>query len=111
MALVKPTPGRAQVEARGALDGARFLRHSFNIQTDVFEASLRAFVRRTPFQPFTVELTSGTRFQILRPEALAFNAGRAVYISPDGKPSMFDHDSVSQLVGSADSPPEVNQAA
>ena len=72
------------------------------MQTEAFERSLRAFVRRAPFQPFTVELTSGTRFQVLHPEALAFNGGLAVYIDPDGAPSLFDHGSVSQLLGSVD---------
>lgn len=72
------------------------------MQTEAFERSLRAFVRRAPFQPFTVELTSGTRFQVTHPEALAFNGGLAVYIGPDGTPSLFDHESVSQLVGNAD---------
>ena len=75
------------------------------MQSDAFERSLRAFVRRAPFTPFTVELTSGTSFQVLHPEALAFNGGLAVYISPDGTPSLFDHESVSQLVGKADSQP------
>ena len=79
------------------------------MQTDAFERSLRAFVRRVPFQPFTVELTSGTRFQVLHPEALAFNGGLAVYIGTDGTPSLFDHESVSQLVGNAD--PQSTQAA
>jgi hypothetical protein len=81
------------------------------MQTDAFEESLRAFARRTPFHPFTVELTSGTRFQVLHPEALAFSAGLAVYISPNGTPSIFDHESVSQLVGSAESPSKPNEAA
>ena len=79
------------------------------MQTDAFERSLRAFVRRIPFVPFTVELTSGTRFQVLHPEALAFNGGLAVYIGTDGTPSLFDHESVSQLMGVAD--PQSTQAA
>ena len=79
------------------------------MQTDAFERSLRAFVRRTPFVPFTVELTSGTRFQVLHPEALAFNGGLAVYVGTDGTPSLFDHESVSQLVGTAD--PQSTQTA
>jgi hypothetical protein len=74
------------------------------MEMNAFDRSLRAFVRRIPFQPFTVELTSGSRFQVLHPEALAFNAGLAVYIGPDGTPSLFDHDSVAQLVGTASSP-------
>ena len=72
------------------------------MQTDAFERSLRAFVRRIPFQSFTVELTSGTRFQVLHPEALAFNGGLAAYIGTDGTPSLFDHGSVSRLAGNAD---------
>ena len=68
------------------------------MQTEAFERSLRAFVRRAPFQPFTVKLTSGTRFQVTHSEALAFNGGLAVYIGPDGTPNLFDHESVSQLV-------------
>ena len=81
------------------------------MQTDAFERSLRAFARRTPFQPFTVELTGGTRFQVLHPKALAFNAGLAVCISPDGTPSLFDHETVSQLFGAADSQQQPSQAA
>ncbi len=72
------------------------------MQTDAFERSLRACVRRAPFQPFTVELTSGARFQVLHPEAPAFNGGLAVYIGTDGTPSLFDHESVRQLIGVAD---------
>ena len=74
------------------------------MQSEAFERSLRAFVRRAPFQPFTVELTSGARFQVLHPAALAFNGGLAVYIDPDGAPSLFDHESVGQLLGSVDAP-------
>lgn len=69
------------------------------MQLETFERSLRAFSRRTPFQPYMIELTSGSRFAINHPEAVGFNGGLAVYISPDGAPSLFDHDSVSQLVG------------
>jgi hypothetical protein len=86
-----------------ALDVSTFLRKGSAMQSHVFEESLRALARRTPFQPFTVELTSGARFQVSHPEALAFSAGMAVFISPDGKPSLFDHESVSQLIGAADS--------
>jgi hypothetical protein len=108
---VNRTEGGAQVEARSGVLDARTLRHSSDMQTDAFEAGLRAFIRRAPFQPFTVELTSGTQFQVLHPEALAFSAGRAVYISPEGTPNMFDHESVNQLVGSTDSSAQANQAA
>jgi hypothetical protein len=40
---------------------------------------------------------SGERFIVIDPEALAMNGAVAVYINPDGKYSLFDADSVSQL--------------
>ena len=45
-----------------------------------FDRTLRAFQRRTPFQPFTVELVSGTRIQVDHPEALVFRDGVAVFV-------------------------------
>lgn len=64
-----------------------------------FERSLRAMVRRSPFRPFTVELVSGDRIEVDHPEALVFRGGVAVYVSPEGHPVLFDHESVSQLIG------------
>ncbi len=49
------------------------------------------------FQPFAVELVSGDRFVVDHPEALALRATVAVYINPDGKFTLFDSESVSQL--------------
>jgi hypothetical protein len=67
------------------------------VETDAFERSLRAFARRAPFQPFVVELVSGTRVEVDHPEALVFRGGAAVYISAAGIPTLFDHQSVSRL--------------
>lgn len=67
-----------------------------------FERTLRALVRRTPFRPFSVELVSGTRLEVDHPEALVFRGGVAVFVSADGEPTLFDHESVSQLVGATD---------
>jgi hypothetical protein len=67
------------------------------MELPAFEQSMRAFTRRTPFEPFVVELMSGSRMQVNHPEAVAFNRGVAVYIAPDGTPSLFDHDSVTRL--------------
>ena len=64
-----------------------------------FERSLRAYQRRTPFRPFTVALVSGDRFQVDHPEALVLRDGVAVFIAAGGVPTLFDHMSVSQLVG------------
>jgi hypothetical protein len=64
-----------------------------------FERSLRAFQRRTPFRSFTVALVSGDHFQVDHPEALVLRDGVAVFIAAGGIPTLFDHSSVSQLVG------------
>jgi hypothetical protein len=67
--------------------------------TDNFDRTLRAFQRRTPFKPFTVELVSGHRFQVDHPEALVFRGGIAVFVAANGTPTLFDHEGVSQVNG------------
>ena len=67
------------------------------MQPQTFERSLRAFSQRVPFQPFAVELVSGSLVTVDHPEALVFRGGLAAYIAPDGTPSLFDHEGVSQL--------------
>jgi hypothetical protein len=70
-----------------------------DMTADAFIRALRAFQRRTPFQTFEVELVSGYRFQVDHPEALVFRSGVAVYIAPDGQPTIFDHEGVSRIAG------------
>ena len=69
------------------------------MEAEAFDRSLRAFVRRVPFQPFLLELVSGARLQVDHPEALVFRNGVAVHFAPDGTPTLFDNLSVSQLTG------------
>ncbi len=64
-----------------------------------FERSLGAFQRRTPFRVFTVSLVNGDRFQVDHPEALILRAGVAVFVAADGTPTLFDHESVNELIG------------
>ena len=64
-----------------------------------FDRTLRAFQRRRPFQPFMVALVNGDRFQVDHPEALVIRGGIAVFIDAGGVPTLFDHESVSQIVG------------
>jgi hypothetical protein len=64
-----------------------------------FDLALRAFQRRKPFQPFTVELVSGDRFQVDHPKALVFRDGVAIFVARGGVPSIFDHEGVSQFIG------------
>ena len=70
-----------------------------------FDRTLRALVRRSPFRPFTVELVSGTGIKVDHPEALVFRGGLAVFISSQGVPTLFDHENVSQLIGTSDQSP------
>ena len=62
-----------------------------------FERSLQAFVQRSPFKPFHVELASGARFTVDHPEALAHRGAVAVYIDSEGNYTLFDSTSVTQL--------------
>lgn len=71
-----------------------------------FERSLRSFQRRTPFRPYTVALVNGDRIQIDHPEALVLRDGVAVFIAAGGIPTLFDHESVSQLVGDSSRKPK-----
>jgi hypothetical protein len=64
-----------------------------------FDRVLQAFQRRTPFRPFTVEFVSGERVSVDHPEALVLRGGVAAYISPEGVPTLLDHEGVSEVVG------------
>jgi hypothetical protein len=64
-----------------------------------FERTLRAFQRRTPFRPFTIALVNGDRFQVDHPEALVLRDGVAVFVAAGGIPTLFDHESVSEVIG------------
>lgn len=64
-----------------------------------FERSLRALQRRTPFRSFAVALINGDGFQVDHPDALILRDGLAVFVAAGGVPTLFDHESVSQLVG------------
>ena len=66
---------------------------------DNFNRTLRTFQKQTPFKPFTVALVNGDRVQVDHPLALVVRAGVAVFIAADGAPTLFDHDSVSEVVG------------
>jgi hypothetical protein len=65
----------------------------------LFDATLRRFLQRRPFRPFTVELVSGDRIEVDHPEAMIVRAGAAAYLSPKGLPSIFDCEGVLQVIG------------
>ena len=67
------------------------------MEPENFERSLRSFVRRRPFESFQIRFVDREPITIDHPEAVVFRGGMAVYISPRGDPTLFDHRSVSTL--------------
>jgi len=45
------------------------------MQPKAFADTLRSFVRKTPFQPFVIEMAEGRQAVIRRPDKLAFSEG------------------------------------
>ena len=73
---------------------------------DHFQTAIRAFQKRTPFQPYVVEIVSGDRVRVDRPEALVIRGGVAMFVNAAGAPVIFDHEGVSQIFAdSSDKPP------
>lgn len=66
---------------------------------DNFQQLLEALIKRHPFQPFTVEMVGGRRFEVDHSRALVSRDGVAVYLAPGGIPIWFDHESVTAIVG------------
>ena len=65
-----------------------------------FEALLEKLMSRRPFQPFTIELNGGKRFEIDGPHAVTWRDGMAIFIAPGTIPIWFDHETVSQFIES-----------
>ena len=65
-----------------------------------FERSLRAFVKRKPFEAFWIRFVDGSAVSVDHPEAVAMRGGVAVYFSPAGEITLLDHRGVSQLTNS-----------
>ena len=67
------------------------------MEPENFDRSLRGFVWRRPFESFQIRFVDGESITIDHPEAVVFRGGVAVYISPRGEPTLFDHRTVSTL--------------
>jgi hypothetical protein len=63
-----------------------------------FQRVLRAFCHRQPFQPFLIELVSGTQFVVSHPEVINFRGALIVFNRPDLGSQVFDSASVCQLL-------------
>lgn len=62
------------------------------------EQTLRTFLRRRPFQPFTVILSDGQRIDVDIPKAVAFGGGGGGFIYPTEGPIFFECEEVSQII-------------
>jgi hypothetical protein len=69
--------------------------------TEHFQTAIRGFQRRMPFKPYIVELVSGDRVNVDHPEALVIRGGVGVFVSATGAPTIFDHEGVSQIIGTS----------
>ncbi len=64
-----------------------------------FDKTLQAYQKRRPFRSFAVRFVCGEHIEVDHPEALIIRSGVGVYLSPAGVPTLFDHESVSEIVG------------
>lgn len=67
------------------------------MQPSNFDRTLRSFQQRRPFRPFSIRFVSGEAVNVDHPEAVIVRAGVGVYVAQDGTPTLFDHDSVSEV--------------
>jgi hypothetical protein len=68
------------------------------MQATHFDKTLKTFQHRRPFRPFSVRFVSGETVDVDHSEAVVVRAGVGVYVAPDGTPTLFDHESVSEVV-------------
>jgi hypothetical protein len=64
-----------------------------------FDKTLRAYQRRIPFHSFAIRFVSGEHIEIDHPEAMVIRGGVGVYVNASGVPTLFDHESVSEVIG------------
>jgi hypothetical protein len=63
-----------------------------------FDHVLRIFMRRKPFKPFIIELTSGTQIEVRHPEAVSIGEEAVLGKSTDGIQQVFDCSTVAQFM-------------
>jgi hypothetical protein len=68
------------------------------VTTDNFDKALTALQDIRPFQPFSIELIGGRRFEVDGPHTHVVRHGVAVFVAPGGHPILFDHDSVLRII-------------
>jgi hypothetical protein len=74
-----------------------------------FEAAIRAFTRRKPFRPFSIELLSGTVLRITHPEAIRVRNGVARFITAEDPERNFIFDSSTACMVFEEQQPPVSE--
>lgn len=64
-----------------------------------FDKTLQAYQKRRPFRSFAVRFNSGESIDVDHPEALVIRGGVGVFVSSAGIPTLFEHESVSEVIG------------
>jgi hypothetical protein len=64
-----------------------------------FDKTLQAYQKRKPFRSYRVRFVSGEYIDVDHPEALVTRGGTAIYFDSAGVPTLFDHESVSEVTG------------
>ena len=67
------------------------------MSTDVFQQTLRAFLRREPFEQFVIELVDGRQLLIDLPHTVALGTSRACFMTPDYEFHSFTCDEVRDI--------------
>ncbi len=80
----------------GAVAAARY---NSGMTAEHFDKTLQAYQRRRPFRSFSVRFVSGELLDVDHPEAMVIRSGVGVYINSAGVPTLFDHESVSEVIG------------
>ena len=77
------------------------------MELERFVETVTALKYRKPYHPFTIVLDNGNRHEIDFADAILVREGLVIFAAPRGIPVLFDHDSVSEVIGDlANNPPE-----
>jgi len=68
------------------------------VTPEEFWAAYRLFIRRRPFRPFLIELTSGDRMVVAHPESVVQHGDLLVFSSPQRQYRLFTPATVAQLL-------------
>ena len=62
-----------------------------------FQRTIEEYVRREPFHPFTIELSTGEQIVVRDPKSLMCQGGAAAYVPADGDLTLFDYHAVREV--------------